>query len=587
MKDAALLTGRVNMTTRRLRLAWRGAIEDAERFVAQVERLGYRLVPFDAAALAAAEDRTGRVLLRAMAVAGFAAGNVMLSSIDIWAGLAQGMGPATRDLLHWVSALIAMPAIAYAGMPFFRSAFAALMRRRTNMDVPITVGVVLVTAVSLGETLRGGEHAYFDSAITLLFFLLIGRFLDHRARGRARATVEQLLTLRASEVAVVQPDGSARRQRQETIEPGAMVLVVSGERIGVDGVIERGATSLDASLVTGESLPVEGCVGTPVFAGTLNLGAPVTVRATATGAATLLAECVRLIEAAEARRGRFAVLADRVAKRYAQAVHLCAAATFLYWWGVAGAPLEQAVLTACAVLIITCPCALGMAVPAVQVLATGSLFRRGILLKSASALERLAEVDTVVFDKTGTLTEPVLALAEPDAIDPDALRLAASLAAASRHPLARSLVAAAGAVAAADYVQEVAGQGLQRGEVRLGSGEFAGGGMDTEASGPELWLRRPGRAPVRFAFAERLREDAAVVIGRLRAMGLDVHLVSGDHRPSVGMGSMTGRLWRPPPFRPRRPPPPMSARGRRCGVPGAPSLADRRISWRPRDGHGR
>ena len=230
------------------------------------------------------------------------------------------MGPATRDLLHWVSALIAMPAIAYAGMPFFRSAFVALARRRTNMDVPITVGVVLVTAMSLDATIRGGDHAYFDSAVTLLFFLLIGRFLDHRARGRARATAEQLLTLRSTEVAVEMPDGTTRRRRQETIEPGVIVLVASGERVGVDGVIERGETLLDASLVTGESLPVAARIGTNVFAGTLNLGPSVTVRATATGAATLLAECVRLIEAAEARRGRFVAVADRVAKHYAPAV---------------------------------------------------------------------------------------------------------------------------------------------------------------------------------------------------------------------------------------------------------------------------
>jgi Cu2+-exporting ATPase len=252
-------------------------------------------------------------------VAGFAAGNVMLSSIGIWAGLAQGMGPATRDLLHWVSALVAMPAIAYAGMPFFRSAFAALRRRRTNMDVPISIGIILVSAMSLVETVQGAEHTYFDSAATLLFFLLIGRVLDHRARGRARAAAEQLLALRATDVAVLQPDGTTRRQRQENVAPGAAVLVASGERIGVDGVIERGAAALDASLVTGESLPVEAGPGSLVFAGTLNLGEPITLRATATGAATLLAECVRLIEAAEARRGRFVVLADRVARRYAPA----------------------------------------------------------------------------------------------------------------------------------------------------------------------------------------------------------------------------------------------------------------------------
>ncbi len=195
-----MLAGRVNMTTRRLRLVWRGAPERADQLVARIEALGYRLVPFDTSALAAAQDRTGRTLLRALAVAGFAAGNVMLISIGIWAGqrgaVEDRIGPATVSLLHWVSALIAMPAIAYAGRPFFASALGALRHGRTNMDVPITVGVILVTGMSLVETATGGAHTYFNSAITLLFFLLVGRVLDHRARGRARATAEQLLALR-------------------------------------------------------------------------------------------------------------------------------------------------------------------------------------------------------------------------------------------------------------------------------------------------------------------------------------------------------------------------------------------------------
>jgi Cu2+-exporting ATPase len=437
-------------------------------------------------------------------------------------------------MLHWVSALIAMPAVAYAGRPFFASAFAALRQRRTNMDVPISIGVLLVTGMSLVETIQGGDHTYFDSAVTLLFFLLVGRVLDHRARGRARATAEQLLTLRMTDVAVLQPDGTVRRCAQEQVAEGDQVLVTTGERIGVDGVVERGAGLLDASLVTGESLPVNAEPGAAVFAGTLNLGATLTVRATATGGSTLLAECIRLIEAAEARRGRFVVLADRVARRYAPAVHVCALATFLWWFFVVGVPASQALLTAAAVLIITCPCALALAVPAVQVIATGRLFRSVMLLKSPTALERLAEVDTVVFDKTGTLTEPLLGLAE--ARDTGAMAEAAAMAACSRHPLARSLVSAAGRVAPAEGVTEHPGQGLSRmtpaGEVRLGGRAFCGA-SDDAAAGPELWLARPGAALVRFGFAERLRADAVETIGRLRTMGLALKLVSGDRPAQV------------------------------------------------------
>jgi Cu2+-exporting ATPase len=532
-READVLQGRVNMTTRRLRLVWRGAVERADALVDAIESLGYRLIPFDQASLAERQDSAGRALLRALAVAGFAAGNVMLLSIGIWAGqaggLLQDMGPATRDLLHWVSALIAMPAIAYAGRSFFASAAAALRHGRTNMDVPISLGVILVTGMSLVQTMQGGEHTYFDSAATLVFFLLIGRVLDHRARGQARATAEQLLTLRMSDVAVLLPNGTVEHRAQHTVTPGDRVLVGLGERIGVDGVVEKGQSVLDSSLVTGESLPASASPGAQVFAGTLNLGEPLTVRATATGAATLLAECVRLIEAAEARRSRFVVLADRVARRYAPAVHLTALGTFIGWYFIAGVPAGQALLTACAVLIITCPCALALAVPVVQVIATTRLFRGGLLLKSPTALERLADVDTIVFDKTGTLTEPTLALQKVPECDEDALRISASLAATSRHPLARSLVAAAGPAPAAEDVVEFPGQGLQAGDIRLGSRAFTSiPAADDHGAGPELWLTRPGHAPVRFVFAEMLRSDAATTLDRLRDLGMDVRLLSGD-----------------------------------------------------------
>jgi Cu2+-exporting ATPase len=533
-REPDLVTGRVNLTTRRLRLAWRGEAERAAALLARVEALGYRLVPFDPALLAAAADQRGRALMRALAVAGFAAGNVMLLSLGTWLGLTEGMGPATRSLLHWVSALIAMPAIAYAGLPFFRSAAAALRARRSNIDVPISVGVTLVTAMSLVETWRGGLHTYFDSAVTLLFFLLVGRVLDHRARGRARATAEQLLLLRAAEVAVLQADGSTRRLSPESVARGARVLVGMGERIGVDGIIERGQSMLDTALVTGESVPVDASAGTRVFAGTVNLGAALVVRATATGAATLLAECVRLIEAAEARRGRFVVLADRVARLYAPAVHLCAAATFLLWWLAWGASLAESLLTAAAVLIVTCPCALALAVPVVQVLASSALFRASVLLKSPTALERLAAVDTVVFDKTGTLTEPLLV--PEDGADPDALREAAALAAASRHPLARALLAGAPGTPPALDAVEHPGQGVSRateaGAVRLGSRGFCGL-PEAPAELPELWLVRPGCAPAGFVFREQLRADAAATVARLRGMGLAVLLASGDRAAPV------------------------------------------------------
>jgi Cu2+-exporting ATPase len=545
-RQPGVVSARVNMTTRRLALAWRADETDADTLVGTVARLGYRLVPFDAGRIDSERKRRERELVRAMAVAGFAAGNVMLLSVSVWAGANQGMGPATRDLLHWISALVAMPAIAYAGRPFFRSALSVLRMGRTNMDVPISIGVLLATAMSLYQTARGAEHAYFDSAIGLLFFLLVGRYLDLLARGRARSAAEHLLALGSAAVTVLAPGGGKRVLAPSRVEPGMIVLAAAGERIGVDGRISTGASEVDTGLIDGESIPKAVGPGDRVFAGTLNLAAPVTITVTATGEGTLLAEIARLIEAAEQQRGRYVALADRVARLYAPVVHGLALATFLGWWLGAGAPWQEALLIAIAVLIITCPCALALAVPVVQVIASGRLLKRGILVKSGTALERLANADTVVFDKTGTLTRGRPRLVEaPGGSDREALTEAAALAAASRHPLARALVRAAEAeqiaVVPAAGVREVPGAGLERttneGAVRLGSRAFAAPAAPTEAagsaSGPELWLARPRQAPVRFAFADELRQDARTVVAALQARGYAVELLSGDRAPAV------------------------------------------------------
>ena len=537
-RNPQIVDGRVNMTTRRLSLAWRGPESDAGRHVASIAALGFRLVPYDPALLARESDARERELLRSLAVAGFAGANVMLLSVSVWAGHVEGMGAATRDLMHWISALIALPAIAYAGRPFFRSALAALAARRANMDLPISIGVTLAAAMSLFETMRSGPHAYFDSAIALVFFLLIGRYLDAKARGRARSAAEQLVGLASRAVTVVRPDGGFEARAPHSVKPGEAVFVAAGERIGIDGRVIDGGSDLDQSLVTGESAPVAARAGAPVFAGTINLSAPLRVAATATGDKTLLAEIVRLIEAAERSRGRFTVVADRVARRYAPVVHLAALSTFLGWWLLVEAPWQTALLNAVAVLIITCPCALALAVPVVQVAATDRLMRLGVLVKSGTALERLDDVDTIVFDKTGTLTLGHPTLANAADIAPDDLAAAARLAHASRHPLARALVALAPDGAAAPDVEEIPGHGLRQatetGEERLGSRRFCGVG-DTEGPpvGPELWLVRPRRAPVRFAFADRLRSDAAETIAVLQAAGYAIEILSGDRKEVV------------------------------------------------------
>ncbi len=537
-RDDRVSAARVNMTTQRLRLSWQGSPELAGSIVEPVLKLGYRLFPYDAELVEQSRAARDRELLKAMAVAGFAAANVMLLSVSVWAGYTQGMGPATRDLMHWISALIALPAIVYAGRPFFRSGLSVLARGRVNMDVPISLAVVITAAMSLYLTATGATYAYFDSAIGLLFFLLIGRYLDQCARSRARSSAAHLLALSTRTVTVLESGGGRRNLRPEEVAPGMIVIVAAGERIGVDGEVVRGQSEIDQSLLTGESLPVAVSPGSGVSAGTLNIGQPLEIKATATGEATALAEIVRLMEQAEHGKAAYVDLAERVARLYAPVVHVMGAATFLGWM-ILGAGWELALLNGVAVLIITCPCALALAVPAVQVAAASRLMRRGVLLKTATALERLARADTIVFDKTGTLTEgrPVL-VNEPSGED---LSVAAALAANSRHPLARAVVKAAGEqvrdVVQVSGLTEVPGAGLSAAsggiEIRLGSRSFCGAEDASEPEGPEMWLRIGDDAPVQFAFADELRTDAVEVVQALTAKGYDIRILSGDRPETV------------------------------------------------------
>jgi len=533
---------RVNMTTRRLAVTWRGGDTDGLAIVQTMASLGYPSAPYDAGKLADSSDDADKRLLAAMAVAGFAAGNIMLLSVSVWAGAFTDMGPATRDLFHWISALIAIPAVAYAGQPFFRSAWAALRNRSLNMDVPISLAVLLAVGVSIYATSVGRDHAYFDASVTLLFFLLVGRYLDRRARTKARSAAANLLALNASAAVVIDADGRERSMPPEQVEPGMTVLVATGARVPVDGVVESGTSETDNSLVTGESLPKPVAPGDAVFAGTLNLGGPLRLTVEAAAGDTLLAEIVRLMEVAEQGRAKYVRLAERAARIYAPAVHVLAAATFVGWLMLTASGWENALMAAVAVLIITCPCALGLAVPVVQVVASGFLLGRGVMVKTADGMERLAACDTVVFDKTGTLTRGHPELIERP--DPADLDLAAALAVNSRHPLSRAVVRAIGGrePIQAEAVSETPGMGVsghvQGHDLRLGSRQWCGiddnlPGDDGDGAALELWMTGTGRAPVRFRFADPLRDDAASTIESLRAAGFHLELLSGDREPAV------------------------------------------------------
>lgn len=524
---------RVNLTLRRVTVDAPGLA--AGDLVPVLERIGYEAHELDPEALSAtAADRQGRDLLMRIGVAGFAMMNIMILSVAVWSGAEA----ATRDLFHWISAAIALPTIAFAGQPFFSSAFAALRARRLGMDVPISLALILATAISLFETSASGDHAYFDAAVMLCFFLLVGRYLDHRTRAIARSAAAELTALEVPRATLLR-DGAEEVVPVASLRPGDLIRIRPGNRVPADGEIIEGSSEIDRALLTGETLPVAAAPGLMLSAGEVNLTGPLTLRVTAAGRDSSLARLTALVEAAEAARGRYTSLAERASRGYAPVVHLLALASFAGWFWATG-DLRLSVNIAAAVLIITCPCALGLAVPAVVTAASGRLFRRGLLIKDGTALERLAQVDTVVFDKTGTLTMGQPQLVSAEALPDDLRPVALALAQGSAHPLSRALAEAlAGERPAvlADHAEHP-GHGVsarwQGRAVRLGRADWLGV-HDDEAGRPgsASWLAVEGETPIRLDFTDNLRPGAEECVARLRADGRRVILLSGDRRAAV------------------------------------------------------
>ena len=525
-------SARVNLTLKRISVEAAPGVTAAD-LIPEVARLGYTAHELDSGMLrATGTDTTGRDLMMRMGVAGFAMMNVMLLSIAVWSGAQD----ATRDLFHWISAAIALPTIAFAAQPFFRSALAGFRAGQLNMDAPISLAILLAAGTSLYETWNSGEHAYFDAAVALTFFLLIGRFLDHRTRAVARSAAQELAALEVPRALRLTGAGEAVVPVAE-LAVGDLVRVLPGARVPADGVVEDGTSEIDRGLLTGESLPAFAGPGTALAAGEMNLTGPLVLRVTAAGRDSSLHRMADLVAVAEAGRGRYTSIPDRIVKYYAPGVHILAGLSWAGWMLYAG-DMRQATNIAAAVLIITCPCALGLAVPAVMTAASGRLFRRGVLIKDCTALERLAEVDTVVFDKTGTLTE---GRPEPTNLGEhprETVAVALALAAGSSHPLARALAEAATSMgigpAAVTELREVPGYGVEGrfGErsVRFGRAAWVGAeaGADTAA-----WLRIGQEPPREFTFADRLRDGAAETVQALVARGLRVELLSGDAEAPV------------------------------------------------------
>ena len=530
-RHAMVEFARVNLSTKRVKIIWQPEGEGQPTdLVEAINRAGYRAMLLEGED-EKAKDKTFAQLALALGVAGFAAMNIMLFSISIW----SGADASTRDLFHWISALIAIPTVAFSGQPFFRSAFAAVRHGRLNMDVPISLAVILALGMSIYETANSGEHAYFDASVTLLFFLLIGRTLDHLMRERARSAVRNLASLAPRGALQRLENGEHQYIKLNQIEPGMMLDIAAGERIPVDGLVVTGESDVDLSLVTGESAPEHVGKGATLLGGATNLSGALTMQAQKPAHESFLARMVEMMEAAEGSRAGYKRIADRAAEIYAPAVHLLALFTFL-GWGFYDGNWHHAMVTAIAVLIITCPCALALAVPIVHVVAAGRLFEQGLMMRDGAALERLAEIDGVVFDKTGTLTVGKPQFVGQATGTDSALTMAQQLARYSQHPFSKAL-AAKRAEIEFEQIKEIAGQGVEAitdGAVwRLGRASFAGAD-EIEGSGlSHVYLSKDGKAVAAFEFEDQMRGEVPGLVSKLKAMGMGLQLLSGDRQAAV------------------------------------------------------
>lgn len=537
-----VLEARLNYTSHRVRITWRDENVDPSAFLSRLKDLGYRAYPHVVRTEEEAEARKEKWLLRCLGIAGFASMNIMLLSVSVWAGNASEISTETRDLFHWISALIALPAVGYAGQPFFRSAFAAIRERRLNMDVPIVVGILLAMIMSVYETLNHARNAYFDSGVMLLFFLLCGRCLDQAMRRKTRAVAGNLAALKSETAHRLDDNGQAVMVPVDALQPGDRILVRPGDRVAVDGIVLSGNSQVDESIVTGETVPRKAEVGSIVYAGSTNFGTAMTIRATAIGEETLLNEIERLLDRAASGKSKYVQLADKVGAAYAPVIHIGAALTLVAWL-MMGATFHDAILTAIAVLIITCPCALALAVPVVQVVASGNMFKAGILLNSGDAIERLAGIDTVIFDKTGTLTLPEPKVVNRNDIDPVLLEIGARLAVSSHHPLSMAIASEALTRVPYDDVEEIAGEGVRTlvegKQARLGSLAFCDieswdASVSTEAAQASLIAVSYGDRKAVLMVRQILRPDAAETIALLRRHGIDnIGIMSGDRPGAV------------------------------------------------------
>ena len=533
-REDGVLDSTANAVTGRIRISWDPQRAALSQLLQRLSLLGYRpyLAGGEASERARLADRR-RWLLR-LGIAGLGAFQAMMLAEALYLDVNNTMPVPTRDFFRWLTFLVSTPVVFYSGWPFLIGAWRELRNRHLGMDTLIASSTLLAYFASLVETIRGGPHVWYDAAVMFVFLLLAARMLEQRARNIATAQVDALARARPAFATRERADGERESVPLTALQIDDIVRVAAGESVPADGVLLDTQAMFEEALLTGESSPVSKAVGAPVYAGTICREHPARLRVTEVGSATRLSQLARLVDQAQAHRPPIAQVADRIGSRFVAGLLLCAVAVYVFWHFHQP---ERAFEVTLALLVISCPCALSLSVPAALAAAHGALARLGVLATRPDALETLSKATDIVFDKTGTLSDAQPGLGSVEVFGDlqarDALAIAAALERDSGHPIAAAFAVAARADQQAQQVETVTGRGVQ-GRLAgvhwyLGRADFAAGREDDGF----LWLGDGQRGVARFSLHESPREDADSALREQQAQGLQVHLASGDGAEAV------------------------------------------------------
>lgn len=553
-KNPDVIKNRVNLTQKTVYIKWQGNLEKFYEITKIINKVGYKLLPIDQELLNKRQEKDDKSLILALSIAGFGAGNLMLLSVGLWFASSQEMGIQTRNLLHFFSALIALPVIIFAGRPFFKSALSSIKAGYPNMDFVISVAIILTSIASLIKTFRGAEHIYFDSAVMLIFFLLIGRFLENKVKKRAFDLANEFSNIDLS-FGRIEINNKIKIIATKDLKKDMILVVASGEKIVADGEIIDGESEIDFSLINGESQPKFSKKGDQVFAGTLNINSPIKVKINTKPQESILAKIIKLTEQINDNKNKYIKTADRLAKLYIPISHSLAFLTFILWYFYFNSNIDKAFTNSVAVLIITCPCALALAVPVAQTILTSKMLKLGIIIKSGIAIEKITEINHIIFDKTGSLTigKPTLINIIPinkkltNKEKNEILKIAASLSQNSLHPLSQAILNHYEGNLLKIKTTEIKGSGLKGTLddelILLGNSSFCkisnkeinqiNNNLSNNQQKNLVTYFNYKDNKVAFFFNDSIKQDAKKIISNLQRKNYKITLLSGDSQENV------------------------------------------------------